>query len=154
MHRPLVIMHIEDNDDHAELLSSAAYETRIVDKVIRFRSADSCSEYLFGILPAAGEGSVALPDLILLDLGLPGMSGIEFLRLLRANPVTRPIPVIILTVTGAEDRIAAAYQAGANSYIVKPATYEDFVITLAELNAYWSVTSALPRTVISTGILT
>jgi two-component system response regulator len=138
-------MHIEDDDDHADLLATAARETKIIGKVIRFTSADACAQYLFGILPVADKANLPLPDMILLDLELPGMNGIEFLRQLRSEPKTRAIPVVILSVTGAEDKIAAAYQAGANSYIVKPATYQDFVIKLAEMNTYWSITAEVPR---------
>ena len=142
-YRQLVLMHIEANDDHAELLNSAATETSAVDRVLRFKSTASAGNYLFG----AEETAAAVPDLIILNLESSGGDGLEFLRLVRANPITIAIPVVVFSTSESEQQIKAAYRCGANSYVVKPTTYSEMVIKLAELNMYWSVTATLPRKV-------
>ena len=102
-------------------------------------------------ISAAMDGATALriisenpPDLILLDLSLPGMSGLEFLTYLRSNAWTNGIPVVVLTNASDPELIEELYSCGANSYIVKPVCYEDFVVKLAELTMYWSGTVEVP----------
>ena len=83
-------------------------------------------------------------DLLVTDVRLPGISGLEFLERLRKDPLTLSIPVIVLTTSDREDEIKTAYQKGANSYIVKPARYDDFVVKLTEMNMYWGETAEVP----------
>jgi two-component system response regulator len=141
---PMLIMHIEDDDDHADLVSAALTQTRLACRVIRFIDAESGLDYLFGDLQSRRRRQYPFPDMILLDLCLPGMRGLDFLKLVRANQLTKGIPVVVLTNTGRQRDIAQAYECGANSYIVKPDAYEEFVIKLAELNGYWFLTSEVP----------
>ncbi|UCG62391.1 MAG: response regulator [Candidatus Zixiibacteriota bacterium] len=145
--RTLQVMLIEDNDDHAELVAAALEVNNLVGNVIRFADAESGLDYLIGETRAKRKTENPLPDLILLDLMLPGMSGMEMLKILKQQPRTKSIPVIVLTTSSLDSKIDKAYELGANSYIAKPIGHQDFVIKLAELNMFWSVTAELPRPV-------
>jgi DNA-binding response OmpR family regulator len=142
--RQMRILHIEDNDDHAELVSAAITDSRRNSRVIRFSNAESGLDYLFRTRPRSTGGDNPMPDLIILDLSLPGMNGLEFLEHLRSNQLTAGIPVVVLTNADDPDKIDAVYRQGANSYVIKPVGYDEFVIKLAEMNMYWSGTSEVP----------
>jgi CheY-like chemotaxis protein len=137
-------MHIEDNDDHAELVASVISQCKMTCDVMRLSDAETASKYLLDATQSDHSRSLKLPDLILLDLSLPGISGLEFLEQLRGDQLTSPVPVIVLTTSDREDEIQSAYRKGANSYIVKPAKYDDFVIKLTEMNMYWGETAEVP----------
>ncbi len=142
--RQMRILHIEDNDDHAELVSAAITDSRRNSRVIRFANAEAGLDYLFGMEQQPTGGGGSMPDLIILDLTLPGMNGLDFLGHLRSNQQTAGIPVVVLTNADDPDKIDAMYRSGANSYVVKPVGYDEFVIKLAEMNMYWSGTSEVP----------
>lgn len=142
--KQLLIMHIEDNNDHAELVETALVDAKVASRVLRFKDAESGVEYMTDHEKGQNADRYPLPDLILLDLTLPGMSGLEFLTYLRSSAVTIGIPVVVLTNTNDAGTIEKLYSCGANSYIVKPVRYEDFVIKLAELTMYWSGTVEVP----------
>jgi len=143
--RSMLIAHIEGNDDHAKLVSTIADGASIPCRIIRFTDAENAIDYLHGELQSFHRDQYPIPDLILLELDLPGMSGLTFLRRIRAHKKTREVPIVVLTGSTNEHEISAAYRYGANSYIVKPDNTEDFVIKLTELNMYWSLTSEVPR---------
>ncbi len=138
------IVHIEDDDDHAALVSAALTDSRLKSRVIRFENAESGLEYLLKPVRTQAGAQCPLPDLIILDLTLPGMDGMEFLEHLRSNRQTAGIPVVVLTNTEDPDKIAEVYRKGANSYVVKSLSHDDFVIKLVEMNMYWSNTAATP----------
>jgi len=143
--KQLIIVHIEDDDDHAELVSAAAAECSRSHRIIRFENAESGLKYLEGYDWSKKSNDRLWPDLILLDMSLGGMSGNEFLRRLKAGDQTAGIPVVVLAATEDDAAIRRAYRLGAASYIVKPSEFNEFVMKLAELNSYWSVTSEVPR---------
>lgn len=87
------------------------------------------------------KGGEPLPTLILLDLKLPKVDGLEVLRRLKEHPLTRPVPVVVLTTSSREDDVRAAYQTGANSYIVKPVDFNRFVEVVIQLDLYWNITN-------------
>jgi CheY-like chemotaxis protein len=144
-HRTLLVMLVEDNDDHAELVGAALEVNNLVGSVVRFADAESGLDYLLGDPKSDEQLQNQMPDMILLDLMLPGMSGMEMLKVIKQRPETRSIPVIVLTTSSLDSKIDKAYELGANSYIAKPIGHQDFVIKLAELNMFWSVTAELPR---------
>lgn len=144
--RTLLVMLVEDNDDHAELVAAALEVNNLVGSVIRFADAESALDYLLGNSRAEVKNKNQMPDMILLDLMLPGMGGMEMLKIIKQRPETKSIPVIVLTTSSLDSKIDRAYELGANSYIAKPVGHQDFVIKLAELNMFWSVTAELPRT--------
>lgn len=144
MARTLQIMHVEDNDDHAELVSAIISQSNLPCTIKRFADAESATRYLFDQTQSHLERTLKLPDLVLLDLALPGISGQEFLQKLRADNLSAAIPVIVLTTSDREEEITAAYKAGANSYIIKPARLNDFVVKMTEMNMYWAETAVVP----------
>jgi CheY-like chemotaxis protein len=142
--RQMRILHIEDNDDHAELVSAAITDSRMNSRVIPFSDAESGLDYLLGLEQNHAGGAHPQLDLIILDLSLPGMPGAEFLEHLRSNQQTAGIPVVVPTNADDPDEIDAVYRKGANSYVIKPVSYDEFIIKLAEMNMYWSGTSEVP----------
>lgn len=140
-----LIMHVEDDDDHATLVSAAVTENKMSCDIIRFSDAESGLDYLCGHHQSAYRHDHPFPDLILLDLSLPGMSGLDFLKHLKSEQQTRSIPVVVLSISDQKKQIALAYRLGANSYIVKPDIVDDLIVRLAEMNMYWFGTAEMPR---------
>jgi two-component system response regulator len=101
-------------------------------------------EYLFATGRHAGRPTTENPDLVLLDLGLPGISGFEVLRSIRQRPETRRIPVVILTCSSRPGDVADGYELGANSFIRKPEGYDEFKALVGQLERYWGMTNMLP----------
>jgi two-component system response regulator len=141
---PVLIMLVEDNDDHAELITDALNNTIVANRVLRFVNAESALEYLQGEKAQQSPQEHPLPGVILLDVKLPGMDGLQMLRKVRQDPRIRRIPIVILTTSKREDEIARGYELGANSYIVKPVKYEEFRAKIIDLKMYWVLTSELP----------
>ena len=128
------ILLIEDNPDHVELIVKALKENNVLSEVHVMASGEEAIDFLY----QRGEyANAAKPGLILLDIKLPGMDGIEFLRRVKADPKLKSIPVVVLTTSGSEEEIAESYRCGANSYIVKPVDFEHFAKVLKELKFYW-----------------
>jgi len=142
---PVVIMLVEDNDDHAELITEALNNTIVANRVLRFVNAESALEYLTGSQTEQSPDDYPLPGVILLDIKLPGMDGFEMLKRVRRDPRTRRLPVVILTTSKREEEIARGYELGANSYIVKPVKFEEFRAKIIDLKMYWVLTSELPK---------
>ena len=144
---PVLIMLVEDNDDHAELITDALNNTIVANRVLRFVNAESALEYLMGEKAQASPEEYPLPGVILLDVKLPGMDGLRMLQKIRKDKRTRRVPVVILTTSKREDEIARGYELGANSYIVKPVKFEEFRAKIIDLKMYWVLTSELPNSV-------
>ncbi len=144
---PVLIMLLEDNDDHAELITDALNNTIIANRVLRFVNAESAVEYLHGQKALQTPHEYPLPGVILLDIKLPGMDGFQMLKKIRNSEKTRRLPVIILTTSKREEEIARGYELGANSYIVKPVKFEEFRAKIIDLKMYWVLTSELPSPV-------
>ena len=134
---PSLIMLIEDNLDHAELVIRTMQEHRIATQVRHLRDGGSALEYLFRRGEFSDPERSPRPQIILLDLRLPGVDGIDVLKAIKEDEELKAIPVIILTTSEAEKDIARAYQHQANSYLVKPAGYEEFRKLMENLGYYW-----------------
>jgi two-component system response regulator len=143
--KEFTVMCIEDNDDHVELVRTAITQSMRSCRFIRFVDAESALEYIFQDCVFNDLKHGLSFDLILLDLALPGMNGLTFLKRLKSYDHTKRIPVIVLTISGDEEQIAEAYHLGANSYVVKPLHEEEFIIKLVELSMYWSLTAEVPN---------
>ncbi|MGE5498421.1 MAG: response regulator [Syntrophothermus sp.] len=128
------IMLVEDNDDHAELIMRAFSEVGNNLSIIRFSDGEAALSYLFGDDPG---NSVPLPHLILLDLRLPKVDGIEVLKKIKGNQNTRIIPVVILTSSDSDLDVVRAYSNYVNSYLVKPIDYNRFFSLMDQINNYW-----------------
>jgi CheY-like chemotaxis protein len=134
MKRKLLLL-VEDNHDEEDLILRALGQSGLTPQIIVARDGVEALEYLHSEL---GEQTHArLPDLILLDLNLPGKSGFEVLRQIRANERTRVLPVVVLTSSQAEGDIASSYDLGASSYVNKPIESERFMQTIRQVGSYW-----------------
>jgi two-component system response regulator len=131
-----VILLIEDRPDDAELAIRAFAMGTLKPTIVVARDGVEALEYLFGTGLGATRPSIR-PDVVLLDLKLPRVDGLEVLRRVRADPRTRLLPVVIMTSSDRERDIESGYALGANSYIVKPIKFSDFVETASQLGAYW-----------------
>jgi two-component system response regulator len=138
------ILLVEDNDDDAELTIMAFREAKIANPILRVSDGVEALDYLFARGPHAGRRSDELPTVVLLDLKLPRLGGIEVLKEVRASPLTKHQPVVILTSSAEERDRAAAYDNHVNSYVRKPVDYDQFVAATRQLGLYWSVVNIPP----------
>jgi len=133
-----MILLVEDDPDHEELAMRALQKHGIANRVIVAHDGAEAIDYLF-------EGHLdSLPELVLLDLNLPKVSGLEVLRRIRENPLTRTLPVVILTSSDEEADLAQGYDLGVNSYIRKPVSFVAFAEAVRQLGAYWLVLNQGP----------
>ena len=139
-----LILLVEDNDDDVELTLRALRRNRVANSVDVVRDGAEALEYLFGTGAYAGRDVRDAPDLVLLDLKLPKVDGLEVLERLRADPRTRRLPVVILTSSNEESDLARSYDLGANSYIRKPVDFTQFVEAVNQLGLYWLVLNEAP----------
>ncbi len=135
--RSLLIMLVEDDQDHAELIIRSLGEHYITNRVRHFTDGKSALGYLMRQGEYADPHTSPRPDLILLDLRLPRMDGLEVLRLIKENEALKAIPVVILTTSDAEKDVVEAYKNHANSYLVKPLGFQEFHKLMDDLGFYW-----------------
>ena len=142
------ILLVEDNPKDEMLTLRALRKNHLVNKIDVVRDGAEALDYLFGVGDHAGRDVDDLPTVILLDLKLPKIDGLEVLRRIRADKRTRLLPVVILTSSDEERDILSGYELGANSYVRKPVTFCNFSHAVAGLGRYWLVTneSIPPRT--------
>ena len=138
------ILLVEDNDDDAELTIMAFKEAKITNPIVRVSDGVEALDYLFARGRYASRRQDELPMVVLLDLKLPRMGGIEVLKEVRASPLTKYQPVVILTSSAQEQDRVAAYDNHANSYVRKPVDYDQFVAATRQLGIYWSVLNLPP----------
>ncbi|HXF86641.1 MAG TPA: response regulator [Anaerolineales bacterium] len=134
---PLLVMLVEDNVDHAELIMRTLEEHRIANKVQHFLDGQSALDYLFRRGEYADPEKSPRPHVILLDLRLPRVDGIDVLRAIKESDEIKSLPVVILTTSEAEKDVARAYYNHANSYLVKPVGFEEFKQLMDDLGFYW-----------------
>ena len=134
---PVLVMLVEDNIDHAELVLRTLEEHRIANKVRHFLDGQSALDYLYRRGEYAGLGETERPQVILLDLRLPRVDGMEVLKTIKEDADLKSIPVVVLTTSEAEKDVAKAYYNHANSYLVKPVGFEDFRKLMDDLGFYW-----------------
>lgn len=135
--RPILL--VEDNPDDEALTLRAFHKNRIANEVVVARDGVEALDYLFGTGNHAGRDLSVSPAVVLLDLKLPRVDGLEVLRRVRADARTNLLPVVILTTSREQQDIYEAYQLGANSYIRKPVDFEKFIYAVGQLGLYWLV---------------
>jgi CheY-like chemotaxis protein len=140
--QPLHILVIEDNPGDVRLIEEALKEGVISGHHVT-RAADG-SEALRFLRPEGGHGPGPSPDLILLDLNLPGMDGRELLREIKATPNLRRVPVIVLSSSKADEDILKTYELNANAYVTKPVQVDDFIRIIQSLEEFWTTVARLP----------
>jgi two-component system, response regulator len=134
-----LILLIEDNRDDETLTLRALKKNNIVNEVIVAHDGAKALDYLFGAGAHAGRDLSVMPQVILLDLKLPKIDGLEVLRQLRANELTRLLPVVILTSSNEEQDRIKGYGLGANSYVRKPIDFGQFIEAVRHLGLYWLI---------------
>jgi two-component system response regulator len=139
-----VILLVEDNPDDVLLTLRALKKSNVLNKVVVARDGVEALDYLFGTGAYAGRDTSLMPQLVLLDLKLPKMDGLEVLRRLRASERTRLLPIVVLTSSDEEQDIVDSYKLGANSYIRKPVDFAQFIEAVRQLGLYWLVLNQGP----------
>jgi two-component system, response regulator len=138
------ILLIEDNPDDELLTLMAFRDNKIMNEIVVARDGEEALDILFGTGKFSSHDVSTLPQLILLDLKLPKVDGLEVLQKIRSTEETRYLPVVVLTSSREEMDIIKSYQLGANSYIQKPVDFEQFSEAIKQLGLYWLVLNELP----------
>lgn len=139
------ILLVEDNPDDELLTLEALEANRVGNKVIVARNGVEALDFLFGEGAYAGRDVMDLPAVVLLDLKLPKIDGLEVLRRIRADERIRLLPVVILTSSNEEEDRIKGYSLGANSYVRKPVDFDEFVKAAGQLGLYWLLLNQPPR---------
>lgn len=139
-----VILLVEDNPDDEALTLRAFRKNNIKNRVVVARDGVEALDYLFGTGSHAGRDVGCLPQVMLLDLKLPRVDGLEVLRRVRADERTRFMPVVILTSSREEQDLMTGYRLGCNSYVRKPVNFDEFVEASRQLGLYWLVLNEPP----------
>jgi CheY-like chemotaxis protein len=134
---PILVMLVEDNPDHAELVKRTLAEHRVVNRIHHVQDGQVALDYLNRHGEYADPERSPRPHVVLLDLRLPGLDGLEVLKAIKQSKALRRIPVVILTTSEAERDVARAYAHHANSYLVKPVGFDQFSKMMEDLGFYW-----------------
>ena len=135
---PVTILLIEDDPGHARLIEKNVRRAGVNNEIMPFADGTSVLQYLFGT-DSNGKRIVQRPILVLLDLNLPDMSGIDVLTRIKSDEMLRRAPVIVLTTTDDKVEIQRCYDLGCNVYITKPVEYESFAVAIRQLGLFISV---------------
>ncbi|HET7749135.1 MAG TPA: response regulator [Terriglobales bacterium] len=139
------ILLVEDNPDHEALTIRALKKAHVLNDIIVAHDGAEAVELMFGAEGDSGRRPIPAPQLILLDLKLPKVDGLEVLRRLRENPKTKLIPVVVLTSSDEEGDVVTSYKLGANSYVCKPVDFVQFMEATKQLGLYWLVLNEAPK---------
>ena len=139
-----IILLVEDNPDDVTLTERALKKSHILNKLIVARDGAEALDYIFGTGNYSGRDTAIMPEVILLDLKLPKIDGLEVLKRIRSDKRTNILPVVILTSSKEENDLITGYTLGANSYIRKPVNFNQFVEAIRQLGLYWLVLNEAP----------
>lgn len=151
--RPRIILLVEDNDDDVELTLRAFERSGTGSEIVVVRDGLEALDYLFAEGAFTRRDLALMPHVVLLDLNLPKLDGLDVLRRLRGDERTRRLPVVVLTSSREESDLVRSYDLGANSFVRKPVDFGEFLEAARQLGVYWldmnepppSLTKALPR---------
>jgi two-component system response regulator len=142
--REKVILLVEDNPDDRDLTLIAFREANILNQVIVTQDGEEALDYLFGRGAYSGRDTRIMPQVVLLDLKLPKVDGLEVLRCIREDRRTKLLPVVVLTTSKEQRDLVESYELGANSYVRKPVDFSKFVEASRQLGLYWLVLNETP----------
>jgi two-component system response regulator len=134
-----IILLVEDNPDDEALMLRALQKNRIANEVVVARDGAEALDYLFGRNKYEGRDTGIVPQLMLLDLKLPKVSGLEVLQQMRADERTKFVPVVVLTSSSEQQDMLQSYNLGANSFVQKPVDFDEFIEATRQLGSYWLI---------------
>jgi CheY-like chemotaxis protein len=140
----LEILLVEDNPRDLELTERALRKANLANRIHVARDGEEALDFLFGEGAFAGRDISQAPRLVLLDLKLPKIDGLEVLQRMKSDPRTQSIPVVVLTSSKEQSDIVRSYNLGVNSYIVKPVDFESFAASVQQLGLYWLLLNEAP----------
>ena len=140
-----IILLVEDNEDDVLLTKRAFQKNNVKNELVVVSDGREALDWLFGEGEHAGRDASVLPELILLDVNMPRIGGLEVLEKVRADPRTAFVPVVMLTSSKQEEDLIRSYELGANSYVRKPVAFENFVDAVRTLGVYWLVLNERAR---------
>lgn len=143
--REIEILLVEDNMNDAELTIRALSKNKIANSIVHLKDGASAIDFLFGQGEFEDRDTTLKPRVILLDLKMPKMNGLEVLERIKSDEFTKRIPVVVLTSSKEDPDVEMAYSLGANSYIVKPVEFDGFTKAIAELGLYWMILNQGPQ---------
>ena len=144
MHAEKMILLVEDNPDDEALTMRALKQSKLANEIVITRDGNEALEFMFGTGKFEGRDVAHTPAVVLLDLKLPKLSGLEVLERLRADPRTKLVPVVVLTSSSEDEDMLRSYQLGANSYVRKPVVFGKFADAVSQLGLYWVLLNQLP----------
>lgn len=133
------ILIVEDSQEDAELAIRALKKNKLANNIVHLVDGVQALDFIFGTGEFAGRNIQRVPKVVLLDLKMPKVSGMEVLQRIKQDPVMKTIPVVVLTSSGEDPDIKRCYELGANSYIVKPVEFVNFSKIVSDLGLYWMV---------------
>jgi two-component system, response regulator len=140
-----MILLVEDNPDDVKLTLRAFKQQRISNEVVVARDGEEALDFLYGTREFAGRDLSVMPSIILLDINLPKISGLDVLKHIRSQASTAYIPVIMLTTSNEDTDVLESYRSGVNSYIRKPVDYDSFSQAISQLGIYWLLLNTTPK---------
>jgi two-component system response regulator len=145
MTRSGIILLVEDNPDDADLTLRAFEKEKLVNRVVIARDGQEALDYLFATGAHSGRSPDLMPEVVLLDLNLPKIDGLQVLEKIRSHETTRLLPVVVLTSSSEERDKVASYNLGANSFVRKPVDFSQFLQASRQLGLYWLLLNELPK---------
>jgi two-component system, response regulator len=139
-----IILLVEDNPDDVQLTLRALKKSKIMNDVVVAQDGVEALDYLFGTGKYAGRDTKIMPQVVLLDLKMPKMDGLEVLQRIRKEGQTKLLPVVVLTTSSEDQDRVESYKLGANSYIRKPVDFNQFAEAINQLGLYWLVLNEAP----------
>lgn len=139
------ILLVEDNPSDAELTIRALRKNSIINKLLHLQDGEEALEYIFATGKYTGRNIDEIPKVILLDVKMPKISGLEVLKKIKSDERTRIIPVVLLTSSKEDNDIQEGYKLGVNSYIVKPVDFDNFVKAVSDVGLYWLLVNQPPK---------
>ncbi len=142
--KPIVILLVEDDLAHAEIIRRNLEDFRVANRIIHVEDGQAALDYVFRRDSYADTKTYPWPDVVLLDLRLPKVDGLDVLRQIKEDEKLKKLPVVVLTTSSAEADMVRAYDCGANSYLVKPVDFEKFTQLMEMFGFYWLAWNQLP----------